>query len=68
MGRYVFDWYRMVDDDRIEELQDVYLDRVDELPRFFLAEDTSRFVEREKLTRYRADFHNFGDRRGDRRN
>ena len=64
LGRDVFDWYRMVDDDRIEELQDKYLDLQDESPRFFLAEDTSRFVEREKLTRYRADFHNFGDRRG----
>lgn len=61
LGRTVFDWYRLAGDDEIDGLQDAYL--TDDPPRFFLAEDTSRFVEREAVTRYRADFHNFGDRR-----
>lgn len=61
LGRPVFDWYRLANDDQIDALQDAYLDGENE--RFFLAEDTSRFVGRDDLTRYRADFHNFGDRR-----
>lgn len=61
LGRIVFDWYRLADDEKIDELQDAYLDEQPE--RFFLAEDTSRFVAREAVMRYRADFHNFGDRR-----
>ena len=63
LGKDVFDWFRMVDDERIEELQDEYLELENRPARFHLAEDTSRFVERDKLTSYRADFHNFGDRR-----
>lgn len=62
LGRTVFDWYRLANDDKVDEMQDAYL--ADEPIRYFLAEDTSRFVEKNALTRYRADFHNFGDRRG----
>ena len=61
LGRTVFDWYRLAGDDQIDRLQDAYITK-DEV-RFFLAEDTSRFVPREAVTRFRADFHNFGDRR-----
>jgi hypothetical protein len=61
LGRIVFDWFRLSNDDAIDKLQDAYLDLQQD--RFHLAEDTSRFVTREKLTRYRADFHNFRDRR-----
>lgn len=61
LGRTVFDWYRLAEDDEIEKLQDAYI--TDDPIRFFLAEDTSRFVERNAVTRFRADFHNFGDRR-----
>jgi hypothetical protein len=61
LGRTVFDWYRLAGDEAIDKLQDAYLDQQQE--RFYLAEDTSRFVNREAVTRYRADFHNFGDRR-----
>jgi hypothetical protein len=61
LGRKVFDWYRLAGDDQIDQLQDAYIAK-DEV-RFFLAEDTSRFVSREAVTRFRADFHNFGDRR-----
>jgi hypothetical protein len=62
LGRPVFDWFRIAKDDQIDELQDDYLKA--QPNRFFLAEDTSRFVEKAGLTRFRADFHNFGDRRG----
>lgn len=62
LGRTVFDWYRLSGDDEIDKLQDAYLDNQPE--RFYLAEDTSRFVTKDAITRYRADFHNFGDRRG----
>lgn len=61
MGRAVFDWYRLSDDEKIDELQDAFLNTEPE--RFYLAEDTSRFVPKDAITRYRADFHNFGDRR-----
>lgn len=61
LGRTVFDWYRLAGDDQIDELQDAYI--AADAVRFFLAEDTSRFVAREAVTRFRADFHNFGDRR-----
>jgi hypothetical protein len=61
LGRTVFDWYRLVGDDQIDQLQDAYI--AADAVRFFLAEDTSRFVAREAVTRFRADFHNFGDRR-----
>lgn len=61
LGRAVFDWYRLAGDDQIDKLQDTYI--ASDAVRFFLAEDTSRFVAREALTRFRADFHNFGDRR-----
>lgn len=62
LGKDVFDWHRISSDENIEKLQDQYL--AQEHGRFFLAEDTSRFVPYEALTRFRADFHNFGDRRG----
>lgn len=61
LGRTVFDWYRLSGDDKIDELQDAYLEAQPE--RFYLAEDTSRFVTKDAITRYRSDFHNFGDRR-----
>lgn len=61
LGKDVFDWHRISNDETIEKLQDQYL--TDEPVRFYLAEDTSRFVPHERLTRFRADFHNFGDRR-----
>jgi len=61
LGRTVFDWYRLAGDDEIDKLQDEYL-AIDPI-RFFLAEDTSRFVEKAAITWFRADFHNFGDRR-----
>ncbi|WP_273281743.1 hypothetical protein [Pseudooceanicola atlanticus] len=61
LGRTVFDWYRIALDEQVDELQDKYLEK--QPVRFYLAEDTSRFVAKEGLTRYRADFHNFGDRR-----
>ncbi len=61
LGRTVFDWYRLSGDEAVDKLQDAYLDQQPE--RFYLAEDTSRFVNRQVVTRYRADFHNFGDRR-----
>lgn len=62
LGRTVFDWFRLANDDKVDEIQDAYLES--DPARFYLAEDTSRFVEKDALTRYRADFHNFGDRRG----
>jgi len=62
LGRTVFDWFRLANDDKVDEMQDAYLEN--DPVRYFLAEDTSRFVEKDALTRYRADFHNFGDRRG----
>lgn len=62
LGRPVFDWFRLEKDDRIDEMQDEYVKA--QPNRFFLAEDTSRFTEKGALTRFRADFHNFGDRRG----
>lgn len=61
LSRTVFDWFLLEKDEAIDELQDAYLEN--EQVRYFLAEDTSRFVSREAVTRYRADFHNFGDRR-----
>ena len=61
LGRTVFDWFRLANDETIDELQDKYLEA--QPVRYYLAEDTSRFVEKEHLTRFRADFHNFGDRR-----
>lgn len=61
LGKDVFDWHRISNDESIEQLQDQYL--AEEPVRFYLAEDTSRFVSSERLTRFRADFHNFGDRR-----
>jgi hypothetical protein len=61
LGKAVFDWYRIVKDDKIDEMQDAYLGEPG--IRFHLAEDTSRFVKKDALKRYRADFHNFGDRR-----
>jgi hypothetical protein len=61
LGRTVFDWYRLAGDDQIDQLQDAYV--ASDAVRFFLAEDTSRYVAREAVTRFRADFHNFGDRR-----
>lgn len=61
LGRTVIDWYRLAGDNEIDKLQDEYL--ATEPVRFFLAEDTSRFVEKDGLIRFRADFHNFGDRR-----
>jgi len=62
LGRTVFDWFRLANDDKVDEMQDAYLEN--EPIRYYLAEDTSRFVEKDVLIRYRADFHNFGDRRG----
>lgn len=62
LARPVFDWFRLANDDKVDEVQDAYLES--ETVRYYLAEDTSRFVEKEALTRFRADFHNFGDRRG----
>lgn len=62
LGRTVFDWFRLANDGKVDEMQDAYLES--DPARYYLAEDTSRFVEKEALTRYRADFHNFGDRRG----
>lgn len=61
LGKPVFDWLPLADDESIYEMQDDYL--AGEAKRYFLAEDTSRFVEKEGLMRFRADFHNFGDRR-----
>ncbi len=61
LGKTVFDWFRIDADDAIGELQDAYLEK--ETERFHLTEDTSRFVKKDELTRFRADFHNFGDRR-----
>jgi len=61
LGKTVFDWYRLAEDEEVDKLQDDYL--ATDLPRFHLAEDTSRFVPRDAVMRYRADFHNFGDRR-----
>lgn len=61
LGRTVFDWYRLAGDEQIDKLQDEYI--IKDAGRYFLAEDTSRFVPREAVTRFRADFHNFGDRR-----
>jgi len=61
LGRQVFNWYQLSGDSKIDDLQDEYLEK--ENVRFHLAEDTSRFLPSEKLTQYRADFHNFGDRR-----
>ena len=62
LGRTVFDWFRLANDDKVDEMQDAYLES--DPARYYLAEDTSRFVAKDALTRYRADFHNFGDRRG----
>lgn len=62
LGRTVFDWFRLANDEKIDEMQDAYLES--DPARYYLAEDTSRFVEKDALIRYRADFHNFGDRRG----
>lgn len=61
LGKPVFDWYRIADDDEIDALQDAFLEK--QAVRFFLAENTSRFVEKDALIRFRAEFHNFGDRR-----
>lgn len=61
LGRTVIDWFRLSGDDEIDKLQDEYL--AADTVRYFLAEDTSRFVKKDALTRFRADFHNFGDRR-----
>lgn len=61
LGRQVFNWYQLSGDSKIDDLQDEYLEK--ENVRFHLAEDTSRFLPSGKLTQYRADFHNFGDRR-----
>lgn len=61
LGRMVFDWFSLANDDKVDEMQDTYLEN--QRIRYYLAEDTSRFVDKGALTRYRADFHNFGDRR-----
>ncbi|WP_049730528.1 hypothetical protein [Rhizobium ecuadorense] len=61
LGRLVIDWHRLSHDSQIDDMQDEYLEK--NATRFHLAEDTSRFLKRENLTQYRADFHNFGDRR-----
>lgn len=62
LGRRIFNWFQIVDDDKIDEMQEKKF--IDEpVVRFSLAEDTSRFVSRDDLTIFRADFHNFGDRR-----
>lgn len=62
LGRMVFDWYRLANNETVDNMQDAYL--AEEPDRYYLAEDTSRFVAKSALVRYRADFHNFGDRRG----
>ena len=62
LGKPLFDWFRLAKDEQVDEMQDEYLEG--QADRYFLAEDTSRFVEKAALTRFRADFHNFGDRRG----
>lgn len=62
LGKAVFDWFRLAKDEQVDEMQDEYLKG--QANRFFLAEDTSRFIEKAQLTLFRADFHNFGDRRG----
>ena len=62
VGKPVFDWFRIAKDEQVDEMQDEYLKSSPN--RFFLAEDTSAFAEKAALTRFRADFHNFGDRRG----
>lgn len=61
LGRPVFDWYRMDADDALAEMQDQYIEAGAD--RLHLVEDTSCFVTNDNLTRFRADFHNFGDRR-----
>ncbi|WNJ89592.1 hypothetical protein [Bosea sp. 685] len=61
IGRDVFDWHRMIGDEAFDTLQDEFIEKGAE--RFYLAEDTSRFVAADRLVRFRADFHNFGDRR-----
>lgn len=61
IGRDVFDWHRMIGDEAFDTLQDEFIEKGAE--RFYLAEDTSRFVTADRLVRFRADFHNFGDRR-----
>ncbi len=61
LGRPVFDWYQMDADEALAEMQDQYIESG--AVRLHLAEDTTRFVENGALTRFRADFHNFGDRR-----
>jgi len=61
LGKPVFNWYAIENDDRIDEMQEKHFE--EHASRFSFAEDTSRFVMADQLTRYRADFHNFGDRR-----
>jgi len=62
LGKMVFDWHKISQDEEVDEMLSLYLR--EECDRFYLAEDSSRFVEESDLILYRADFHNFGDRRG----
>lgn len=61
LGKPVFNWYAIENDEAIDEMQEKHFEK--HANRFSFAEDTSRFVVADQLTRYRADFHNFGDRR-----
>ena len=65
LGKDVFDWYRLEADEAVVQLQDDAFDAVPE--RFLYSETSSRFLSPEatadKLVQFRADFHNFGDRR-----
>lgn len=61
LGKQVFNWYLVSENDEIGDLQDKFLQN--DAEKFHLVEDTSRFVPVDSLTRFRADFHNFGDRR-----
>ena len=61
LGRFVFDWYRMESDAALAEMQDQFIKTCED--RLHLAEDTTCFVTNDALTRFRADFHNFGDHR-----
>ncbi len=65
LGRDIFDWYLLENDESVIQLQDQAFDS--DAERFLYSETTSRFlspeVAGENLVHFRADFHNFGDRR-----
>ncbi len=61
IGKDAFWWSELASMDLVDDLRDAY--DFEEVPDMVFAEDTSRFIEAEGATEFRAGFHNIYDRR-----